>query len=212
MKKLMLASLLCATSSVALAESSFDYNYVDISYVRVTIEDEDTDTNLHQHGINLQGSGELDDQFVLKLSGALQGINQDVTLLGEDLNYQQTDLVANLELMKYFVVSDGVDINLAASIGHIQSETTVKFSDSSFSSEHQNTPVALSLGSRVMVGGSGRIEFAPAYTLTYIDEDTSSFIGANLYAEVLNEVELYLGYGVYLDDDAQSVTFGVRFN
>ena len=212
MKKLMLASLLCATSSVALAESSFDYNYVDISYVRVTIEDEDTDTNLHQHGINLQGSGELDDQFVLKLSGALQGINQDVKFLGEDLNYQQTDLVANLELMKYFVVSEGVDVNLAASIGHIQSETTVKLSDTSFSSEHQNTPVALSLGSRVMVGGSGRIEFAPVYTLTYINEDTTSFLGAALYAEVLKEVELYLGYGVYLDDDAQSVTFGVRFN
>ncbi len=211
MKKILLLALAC-TSATAAAESAFDYSNVDISYERLTIEDDEFNTNLHRHGIYIRGDGELENQVVLKATGSLRGINQNVEIAGDEYEVQQTDLVAGLEVMRYFVAKEGLDFTLGAGIGHIQSETSVKLEQDSTSIDHQFTPVSLNLGSRIYLDTSGRMEIEPFYTLTYVDEDTSSVVGANFFAEVLNDVNLYAGYALHVDDDAHSVTFGVRFD
>lgn len=211
MKKILLLALAC-TSATAAAESVFDYSNVDISYERLTIEDDEFNTNLHRHGIYIRGDGELENQVVLKATGSLRGINQNVEIAGDEYEVQQTDLVAGLEVMRYFVAKEGLDFTLGAGIGHIQSETSVKLEQDSTSVDHQFTPVSLNLGSRIYLDTSGRMEIEPFYTLTYVDEDSSSVVGANFFAEVLNDVNLYAGYALHVDDDAHSVTFGVRFD
>lgn len=211
MKIILLLALAC-TSATAAAESVFDYSNVDISYERLTIEDDEFNTNLHRHGIYIRGDGELENQVVLKATGSLRGINQNVEIAGDEYEVQQTDLVAGLEVMRYFVAKEGLDFTLGAGIGHIQSETSVKLEQDSTSVDHQFTPVSLNLGSRIYLDTSGRMEIEPFYTLTYVDEDTSSVVGANFFAEVLNDVNLYAGYALHVDDDAHSVTFGVRFD
>ena len=211
MKNILLIALACV-SATAAAESAFDYSNVDISYERVTIDDEEFNTNLHQHGIYIRGDGELENQVVLKATGSLRGINQNVDFGDDEYEVQQTDLVAGLEIMRYFVAKEGLDFTLGAGIGHIQSETSVKLEENSTSVDHQYTPVALNLGSRIMLDTSGRMELEPYYSLTYLDEDTSSVVGANFFAELLNDVNFYVGYALYLTDDAHSVAFGIRFD
>lgn len=212
MKKILLTGLLGAVSSLAAAESSFDYSYVDLSYTRVTIEEDSFDENLHRHDLFARGSGELSDQYLLRGLASMQGINQEVTLDGEDFEVQTTDLVVGLELARYFVLGSKADVSVGAGIGHIQSETTVTYGSDSLSTEYQATPLSLTLNSRIMLGGSGKLQLEPSYQVEFINDDSSSRLSASLQAELLSDVLFYVGYGVYPDDDAQEVTFGIRFN
>lgn len=211
MKKILLLAL-ASTPAMAAADSAFDYSNVDISYERLTIEDDEFNTNLHRHGVYIRGDGELENQIVLKATGSLRGINQNVDINDDEFEVQQTELVAGLEVMRYFVAKEGLDFTLGAGIGHIQSETSLKLEENSTSVDHQFTPVSLNLGSRIHLDTSGRMELEPYYSLTYVNEDTSSVVGANFYAELLNDVNLYIGYALHVDDDAQGVTFGIRFD